>query len=149
MIQALSPDRTDHALRVRILPRTSWSCSYFVDTKHLRLATELAAVDRIPIADEVPRRLFGVTSLRKLSCRPSRGRVRRDVDLQNPPAVVPQDHQHEQDPEGGRRHREEIQRDDALRVIPEKGLPGLCGRATTSVHVLRDCRFGHLDLQLQ
>ena len=69
-----------------------------------------------------------------LSMRPSD--VSRDVEVQYSPTIMTQDYQHEQDPEGRRWDREEIQGDQLLGMVPKKRSPSLGRRPPMLDHVL-------------
>ncbi len=54
-----------------------------------------------------------------------RPRMFCDVEVQDSPTIMTQDYQHEQDPEGHRRDREEIQGNQLLGMVPKKRSPSL------------------------
>ena len=105
VIEALAPDRTDEALDVRILPGRPGSDEHFGDPESGQPASEAIAVDGITIAQEVPRRGIPREGLDDLPGRPFRGRVFRDVEVENPPPVVGEHNEDKQDLEGCRGKR--------------------------------------------
>src|SRR6266566_2322299 len=87
---------------------------------------ELVAVSTIPIPQQEA--MLGSVSgegLPDLLRGPGRGRMRGDVDEQDAPAVVGENHEAEEQTEGGGRDHEEVARRRGAEVIPEKGAPGL------------------------
>ena len=56
---------------------------------------------------------------------PGRGRMRGDVDVQDAPAVVGENHEAEEQTEGGRGDDEKITGRGGAKVIPKEGTPGL------------------------
>ena len=56
VIEAFTPDRSDDALRVRVLPRGPGSGENLVDPHSLNPRAEDGAVGPISIPDQVPRR---------------------------------------------------------------------------------------------
>ena len=53
VIEALAPDRADHALGVRVLPRRARCDENLGDAHHLELGREGVAVDAVAITNEV------------------------------------------------------------------------------------------------
>src|ERR1700730_5851432 len=75
VIQALAPDRSDQPLGKAVLTRRIL-CSGLVANAHgAQSACDDAAVDAVPIADEVARSLIPRKCLRHLTCNPLRGLV--------------------------------------------------------------------------
>ena len=71
MIEALAPDRSDQPFGKTVLPRRRW-CDGFVANAHgVQSACNDGAIDAIPIADEVTRRLIPGECLRYLARDPS------------------------------------------------------------------------------
>jgi hypothetical protein len=63
--------------------------------------------------------------------------------------MVAEDDQNMEETEADRRHHEQIHRGDGGGVVAQKGLPALARRSPTSRHVLRHCRLGDLDAELE
>ncbi len=97
----------------------------------------------------MPWSLLQPARLDQLPSGPPRGRMLGDIEMHQPAPVVPQHHEHEQDPKGRRGHREEIQRDQILGVIPQKCAPRLRRRSPRPEHVLRNRRLRDRQAQLQ
>src|SRR3979490_2996805 len=75
VIQTLAPDRSDQPFDKAILPRRGW-CGRLVPNAHgAQSARDDAAIDPMPIADEVVRSLIPRKCLRYLTCNPLRGRI--------------------------------------------------------------------------
>src|ERR1700688_4247935 len=89
MIQALAADRSDQPFGKAILPRRGW-CGRFVPDAHgAQSACDDAAIDPVPIADEVARSLIPRKGLRYLTCNPFCRRICCDVDRDEVSAVEP------------------------------------------------------------
>ena len=73
----------------------------------------------------------------------------RHVEVHHPAAVMRQDDEDKQHPEGRSRHSEEIHRGHFLDVIFQEGPPGLGRRIPESAQVLAHRRRGDLDSQLE
>src|ERR1700681_3402179 len=74
MIDALAPDRSDQPFGKAVLPRQGWCGGSVPDAHGAQSAGDDAAIDPIPIADEVARSLIPGKCLRYLTCTPfSRG----------------------------------------------------------------------------
>src|SRR5262245_53761328 len=71
------------------------------------------------------------------------------IEMDNPPSIVSQHQEHVQDLETNRRHGEEIDRDHALDVILQEGLPGLRGWIAPAYEVLAHAGFADVDAQLE
>ncbi len=91
MIDALAPDRSDQPFGKAILPRRGWRSRPVPDAHSAQSASNDAAIDPIPIADEVARRLIPRKSLGDLTRNPFGRRICSDVDPDKVPAVEPDD----------------------------------------------------------
>ena len=91
MIDALAPDRSDQSFGKAILPRRGWRGRPVPDAHSAQSASNDAAIDPIPIADEVARRLIPGKRLRYLTRNPFGRRIYCDVDPDKVPAVEPDD----------------------------------------------------------
>ena len=65
------------------------------------------------------------------------------------PAPVMQDDEAKQHPQCDRRNDEEIKGGNRLGVIVQEGPPGLRRRTPRSQHILRHCRLGDIDPELE
>ncbi len=72
-----------------------------------------------------------------------------DIEMHQPAPAVRQHHEHEKDSKRRRRHREEIQRDEILGVIPQKRAPRLRRWPPMAERVLRHRRLRDRQAQLQ
>ena len=75
MVQALAPDRTNHALDVGPLPGGSRGAQHFVDTHFSHLFSEVMAEDSIAVAQQVAWELVKGKGLPQLLSRPLGRRV--------------------------------------------------------------------------
>src|SRR6202162_1813424 len=89
LVQTLAPDRSDQPFGKAILPGRGW-CGRLVPNAHgAQSACDDAAIDPIPIADEVTRRFIPRKGLRYLTCNPFCRRICCDVDPDQVSAVEP------------------------------------------------------------
>ena len=58
MVHALAPDRSDQPFGKAILPRRGWSSRLVSNSHGAHSACDNTAIDPIPIADEIARRLI-------------------------------------------------------------------------------------------
>ena len=87
MVHTLAPDRSDQPFGKAILPRRGWCGRLVPDAHGAQSARNDAAIDPIPIADEVARSLIPRKSLRYLTCNPFGRRICCDVDPDEVSAV--------------------------------------------------------------
>src|SRR5438034_3068006 len=125
MVKAFQSNRSNHALGISVLPGRTWRNDRFPDVQRLGLTRKSFSVDLVSITDQMAWGLLQRARLDQLPPRPIRGRMFRDIKMHQPPPVVAQHHEHEQDPKGRRGHREEIQRDQILGMILQKRAPRL------------------------
>jgi hypothetical protein len=81
--------------------------------------------DGIAIMEEVSGRFVVRKPVAQLLGRPSRGRMVGDRHVNEPPTVVRKNDEHEEQPEGDRRHDEQIGGHDLARVIGQECSPRL------------------------
>ena len=86
--KALSSYGADDPLRVRILPWRSRCNEHCLDAHVLDAFPEEVVVDRIPVPDQEPWRLILGKRLDDLLSRPLGRRIRRDVEVDDLPALV-------------------------------------------------------------
>lgn len=91
MIQALSPNGTNDAFGVRVLPRRTTSGKNLLNAKSLSSLRELLSVNHIAIVEQVLRLLVHATSLNQLLRGPCSGRMLGYIDMQYPATVVAED----------------------------------------------------------
>ena len=119
VIEAFTPDRSDDAFCVRVLPRGSGSGDNLVDPHSLKPRAEEGTVGPISIPDQVPRRGLPWKRVPDLLRDPQRCGVRGYAEMHDAAALVVQDDEHEQEPKGGSRHNEKIDRRQATDVVPK------------------------------
>src|SRR6202047_3796595 len=91
VVHTLTPDRSDQPFGKAILPRRG-RCGRLVPDAHgAQSARDNAAIDPVPIADEVVRSLIPGKCLRYLTRAPFGVRICRDVDPDELSAVEPDD----------------------------------------------------------
>ncbi len=102
VVQALAPDRPDDSFGVGVLPGRLWGGEDLPDTDRPDDTPEFVAVGTIPIAQQVAR--LGAVSgkgLPDLLGGPRGGGMGGDVEVNHAPAVVGEDHEAEEQAEGG------------------------------------------------
>ena len=110
MVKTIPSDRTDEPLRMSVLPWRSW-CDRPVPNAHRANATDKdIAIDTIPIANDILRRLLPAVCLGELTRNPLGARMRGHAQLQNLAAGMPQDQKSIQQPERDRGDHEQIHR---------------------------------------
>jgi hypothetical protein len=94
VIEALAPERADHAFNKRIPPGRMRRRHYFFDAHLLRSRPRIRPIDPITIPDDESRRGVPRPRLAELLRGPRRGRMRRDVHVDDAASVVRQHHEH-------------------------------------------------------
>ena len=149
MVKSIPSDRTDEPLRMSVLPWRSW-CDRPVPNAHCANATDKdIAIDTIPIANDILRRLLPAVGLGELTRNPLGARMRGHAQPQNLTAGLPQDQKSIQQPERDRGDHEQIHRRDSVRVISKKRLPSLGWRTPPSRHVLGNGGLPDIDAELE
>jgi hypothetical protein len=91
MVKAIPSDRPDEPLRMSVLPWRSW-CDRAVPNAHRANATDKGiAIDTIPIANDILRRLLPAVCFGELARNPLGVRMRGHAQPQNLTAGMPQD----------------------------------------------------------
>src|ERR1700738_4252565 len=117
VVQALAPDRSDQPLGKAILPRRG-RCGRLVPDAHgAQSAVDDAAIDPIPIADEVTRSLIPRKCLRYLTCNPFGRRICCDVDPDQVSAVEPDDDEGIEQVETDSWNNEQVHGGNVRRVV--------------------------------
>ena len=149
MVHTLAPDRSDQPFGKAILPRRG-RCDRLVPDAHgAHSACDDGAVDAIPIADEVARRLIPRECLGYLACDPFCRRVCCDVDPDQVSAVQPNDDEGIEQVEANGRNNEQIHGGNVRRVVAQKGAPSLTWRPASLDHVFGDARLRDLKPELE
>ena len=86
---------------------------------------ERVAVTAVAVADEVAWLLTPRRGRDQLAPDPLGGRMRGDVQMDDPPPVMRNEEEDVQGVEGNRRYREEVGGPDVWCMIAEEGAPGL------------------------
>src|SRR5213080_2467521 len=124
MVDALASDRSDQPFGEAVLPRRAWGDGLVADAHGAQSVRDGSAIDAIPIADHVARRLSPRECFGDLACDPVRGRMGCDVD----PDKVSAGHR------AGRSQWSE-QRTGPWRRCPARGYAGRCTSPGTAVHI--------------
>lgn len=88
MIQHLAAATADPALGHSVLPRTAHARANGLETTGLEKPEYIAAELRVTVEHDVPVATGKRQSLPKLLDDPIAGRVRRDIEMQNPPPIM-------------------------------------------------------------
>ena len=75
--------------------------------------------------------------------------MRRDVEVHDPPPLMRQHQEHVQNLETDGWHGEEINRDQLLDVVVEKGPPDLAGRFSSPDHIFADAGLANVNSELE
>lgn len=149
VIEALTPNRANHAFDVTVLPRGA-RCRWSIYDVHCcdAILKELT-VCAVAITKEISGCLLPGKSLCDLLRGPGRGRVRGDGDVNQLASAMAEDHQDKENAEGHGGHRQEIDGGGAVQMISQKDPPGLVGVWRPSRQVPRDCSLTHIETKLQ
>src|SRR3984893_11377328 len=148
VVHTLTPDRSDQPFHKAILPRRGWCGRLVPDAHGAQSARDDAAIDPIPIADEVARSLIPGKCLRYLTCNPFCRRICCDVDPDEVSAVGPNDEGIEQ-VETDSWNNEQVHGGNVRRVVTQEGSPSLAGRRPPFDHVVGDARLRDLKPELE
>jgi hypothetical protein len=85
----------------------------------------------------------------ELLSRPGGGGMLGDVEVDDPPAVVSEHHEDEEDAEASGRHGEEVDRDQVLDMVSEERPPGLRGAGAVLRHEAGHGALGDIDAELE
>jgi hypothetical protein len=148
MVQALATDAPDQPLHIGILPWALWSDEDLFDPHVSYPLPKGHPVDPITVAQEIPWGLVPREGVDHLLGSPRRGRVFRDIDMDETSSLMGQNEQDEQHCVGDCRYDEEIQGHEVLHVVFQEGLPCRRRRSLRSDAIRLHRRLGHLDAQL-
>src|ERR1700732_1098799 len=149
VVHALTPDRSDQPFGKAILPRRGWRGRLVPDAHGAQSARDDAAIDPIPIADEVTRSLIPRKCLRYLTCNPFGRGICCDVDPDQVSAVEPDDHEGIEQVETDSWNNEQVHGGNVWRVVMQEGPPALAGRRPSFDHVLGHARLRDLKPELE
>ncbi len=94
MIEALTPNGSNHSLHIGSLPRGARRGQYFADAHIAHLFPEFIAEDGIAVAEQVARELVEGKGLPQLLSGPLRGRVGSHITVDNAAPVMGQYQKH-------------------------------------------------------
>src|SRR6266481_7695630 len=149
VVDTLTPDRSDQPFGKAVLPGRGWRGRLVPDAHGAQSACDDAAIDPIPIADEVTRSFIPRKRLRYLTCNPFCGRICCDVDPDQVSAVEPDDDEGIEQVETDSWNNEQVHGGNVWRVVMQEGPPSLAGRPPPFDHVLRDARLRDLKPELE
>jgi len=109
IIQALSPNGTNDAFGVRVLPRRTTSGKNLFNAESLSSLRKLLSVNGIAITEQILRFFIHAAGLDQLLCSPGSGWMVGHIEMQYPATVVAENDEHKKDFEAGRWNRKEIQ----------------------------------------
>src|ERR1700756_3364551 len=98
---------------------------------------------------QVTRSLLPSTGLGELIGDPFGGRMRGHPKPQDLPPAVAHDQQSIEQPERDCWHAEEVDCDNAIRMVAKECLPSLRGRAPPRCHILGDAGLANIDAELE
>src|SRR5438876_6840127 len=137
MVDALASDRSDTPFGEAVMPRRAWGDGLVADAHGAQSVRNGSAIDAIPIADHVARRLSPRECFGDLACDPVRGRTGCDVDPDKVSAGQPNDDKDIEQVEANARNNEQVHGGDVRRVV------------TSLDHVLRDAGLSDFEAELE
>src|ERR1700681_1876856 len=149
VVHALTPDRPDQPFGKAILPRRGWCGRLVPDAHGAQSACDDAAIDLVPIADEVVRSLIPRKGLRYLTCNPVGGRICCDVDPDEVSAAESDDDEGIEKVETESWNNEQVHGGNVWRVVMQEGPPSLARRPPPFGHVFGDARLRDLKPELE
>ena len=149
VVQALPADRADESLNVRILPGRSGRNGPVSNAHGAYTLNEDRPVRGIPIPNEVSMHMVPWKRLGDLARNPLRGRMARHAERHPQPSSVTYDDKTIEDLERDRRQDKQIDRRDAVGMVPKKRPPALRRWAPAAAHIPGDCRLGDLEAELE
>ena len=129
VIQKLSAQATDCALNIGVLPRRGRRGHNLVNTQARQPSLNPITVCAIAVTQKILRGGIERKRFRNLLGCPLRGRVLRDVEVDNFPAIVRQNDEYEQHFERRRWHDKEVDSDYFFQMQIEKRPPSRRGRS--------------------
>jgi hypothetical protein len=132
-----------------VLPGRGWCGRSVPDAHGAQSARDNAAIDPIPIANEVARSLVPGKCLRDLMRNPFGRRMCSDVDPDEVSAVAPDDDESIEQVETDSWNNEQVHGGNVRRVVTQEGSPSLAGWPPSFDHVLGDARLRDLKPELE
>src|SRR5271167_2413316 len=149
MIEALTPNGTNHPLHVRSLPRRARRGQHFMDAHVSHLFSELKAEDSIAVAQQVTRELVKGKGLPQLLSCPLGSRVGGHIEVQNATPVMGQYQKHVKHLETDGGHSEEVDGDHLREVVLQERAPGLRRRLAAAHHVFAYAGLTDVDAEFE
>src|SRR5258708_8302850 len=149
VVYTLTSDRSDQPFGKAVLRGRGWRGRLVPDAHGAQSACDDAAIDPIPIADEVTRSFIPRKGLRYLTCNPFCRRICCDVDPDQVSAVEPDDDEGIEQVETDSRNNEQVHGGHVRRVVMQEGSPSLAGWPLSFDHVLGDARLRDLKPELE
>src|SRR5258706_8138035 len=149
VVHTFTPDRSDQPFGKAILPRRGWCSRSVPDAHGAQSARDDAAIDPIPIADEVSRSLIPRKCLRYLTRDPFGRGICCDVDPDQVSAAEPDDDEGIEQVETDSWNNEQVHGGNVWRVVMQEGSPSRAGRPPSFDHVLGDARLRDLKPKLK
>ena len=151
VIQQVPSATPNPTLGDSVLPRTAKGCSHGLASQTRGKGDHVAAELRIMIEQQkvVGRRVW--PGLSQLLHDPETVRISRHVQAQNSAAVVADDEETIQDPEGERRNGKEVHGRNGLAVVAKKAKPALANIRASGCppQPTRDGGFGYLEAEFE
>ena len=123
VVQTFTPNGSDDAFDIRILPWGTWRNENLLDAEHAGTASEVPAVNSVAVTNQIPTCRVPRERFDELSAGPfSRGML-GNVEVNDASSVVGQHEEYEQNAESNRGYREEVDGDEILEVIIEERSP--------------------------
>ena len=129
VVEAFSPDRTDHPFDIAVLPGRSSGDRPVSNAHGTQSISKGIAVDAVPIPDQIRRTLIPGECLRDLAAKPRCGRMSRDGEGEQLPAIMAKDNQAIEQLEADRRNHENVECGNGRGVISQEGLPRTWSRS--------------------
>jgi len=120
VVEALPADGADHPFDERMLPGRPRGGEDLLGPQASSRVAERLAVEAVPIADEETRGCVPRPRLTELLGGPDGGRVRGDVDVNDPSAIRGHDDEHEEHAEGRGGDGEDVDGSELGDVVGEK-----------------------------
>ena len=125
VVETFSARCPDQTLAERVRLRHADRCFQDAQIHRSQRVVNSAREHGIAIVHDKPVRFFACQHASELQRGPLRGRMFRDIPMQNPTSADVQHQEHVHDPERGRHHHEEIARQCLAGVVPHKRAPRL------------------------
>src|SRR5664280_1304528 len=149
MVHAFAPDRPDQPFSKAILPRRGWRGGLIPDAHGANSARDDAAINPIPIPDEVAWRLIPGEGLGYLTRNPFRRRMACNVDPDDVSTIQPHNDEAKEQIEANGRNNEQIHGGDIWGMIAQESAPSLAWRPASFDHVLGYARLCDLKPELE